>query len=57
MILIEAWRDFEEENGNEADQELILKNMPARVKKRRKIETADGSVRMICSLCFCELLT
>eukprot|EP01128_Nolandella_sp_AFSM9_P004188 TRINITY_DN1840_c0_g1_i1.p1 TRINITY_DN1840_c0_g1~~TRINITY_DN1840_c0_g1_i1.p1 ORF type:complete len:575 (-),score=90.13 TRINITY_DN1840_c0_g1_i1:74-1798(-) len=43
VILIEAWRDFEEEYGSEADQDEIRKNMPARVKKRRKIETGDGS--------------
>lgn len=61
VILIEAWRDFEEMHGSQEDQEVefclymlrsclitqvIMKNMPARVKKRRKIETNDGSVRI-----------
>lgn len=43
LMLLEAWRDFEEENA--ADEKSIAKVkdlMPKRVKRRRKIESSDG---------------
>eukprot|EP01125_Pyxidicula_operculata_P005790 TRINITY_DN2020_c0_g3_i1.p1 TRINITY_DN2020_c0_g3~~TRINITY_DN2020_c0_g3_i1.p1 ORF type:complete len:664 (-),score=171.71 TRINITY_DN2020_c0_g3_i1:1320-3311(-) len=42
VVLIEAWREFEEEFGDKESKEKVIKNMPTRVKKRRKIQTADG---------------
>merc|ERR1712112_27067 len=39
----EAWRDFEREDGDEKSQAEVHQLMPRRVKKRRKIETDDGS--------------
>merc|ERR1712130_1068447 len=39
----EAWADFESEEGDEKSQAQVGDLMPRRVKKRRKIETDDGS--------------
>merc|ERR1712059_91928 len=38
-----AWKDFEREDGDEKSQAQVGELMPRRVKKRRKIETEDGS--------------
>ncbi|PIK60199.1 putative crooked neck-like protein 1 isoform X2 [Apostichopus japonicus] len=43
LVLLEAWKDFEEELGTEDSLENVQKLMPKRVKKRRQIETEDGS--------------
>jgi len=43
LMLLEAWRDFESEDGSEKDQAQVAELMPRRVKKRRKIEAEDGS--------------
>merc|ERR1712130_896476 len=43
LMLLEAWRDFEREEGTEKSQSQVADLMPRRVKKRRKIETEDGS--------------
>merc|ERR1719309_687248 len=42
-MLLEAWRDFENEEGDEKSQAQVAELIPRRVKKRRKIETEDGS--------------
>ena len=42
-MLLEAWSDFESEEGDEKSQAQVGDLMPRRVKKRRKIETEDGS--------------
>merc|ERR1712241_1658199 len=42
-MLLEAWTDFESEDGDEKSQAQVGDLMPRRVKKRRKIETEDGS--------------
>jgi len=42
LMLMEAWRSFEEELGSEETLQQVLKMMPKRVKKRRKIVTDDG---------------
>ena len=42
-MLLEAWTDFESEDGDEKSQAQGADLMPRRVKKRRKIETEDGS--------------
>ena len=42
-MLLEAWADFEVEEGDEKSQAQVADLMPRRVKKRRKIETEDGS--------------
>nr|XP_042906923.1 crooked neck-like protein 1 isoform X1 [Parasteatoda tepidariorum] len=43
MMLLEAWKDFEEEYGDERSKQTVEKQMPKRVKKRRKVQTDDGS--------------
>ena len=43
LMLLEAWTDFETEEGDEKSQAQVQDLMPRRVKKRRKIETEDGS--------------
>ena len=43
LMLLEAWADFESEEGDEKSQAQVGDLMPRRVKKRRKIETDDGS--------------
>ena len=43
LMLLEAWRDFEREEGDEKGQAQVAELMPRRVKKRRKIEAEDGS--------------
>jgi len=42
VVLIEAWRDFEAECGDKNTLAEVTKNLPSRVKKRRKIFGADG---------------
>lgn len=41
-MLLESWRDFEKEHGDENSQESIQKKMPRRVKKKRKVYLEDG---------------
>merc|ERR1712227_707893 len=43
LMLLEAWAEFESEEGDEKSQAQVGELMPRRVKKRRKIETDDGS--------------
>merc|ERR1712088_1293489 len=38
-----AWRDFEREDGDEKSQAEVQQLLPRRVKKRRKVQTEDGS--------------
>lgn len=42
VLLLEAWRDFEKESGDEESLEKVLKKMPRRVKKRQKIVSETG---------------
>ena len=43
LMLLEAWRDFEEENGDDSAQRDVRDLMPKRVKKRRRVEDEDGN--------------
>ncbi|XP_072032048.1 crooked neck-like protein 1 [Amphiura filiformis] len=43
MMLLEAWKDFENECGDESTLAKVQEQMPKKVKKRRKIQTEDGS--------------
>lgn len=43
VILLEAWRDFEKESGNEESLQKVLDKMPRRVKKRQKIISEQGT--------------
>lgn len=42
VVLLEAWRDFEGQNGTEETFEKVLDKMPRRVKKRQKIVSESG---------------
>ena len=42
-MLLEAWRDFEKEHGDEKSRESVQKRMPRRVKKKRKVYREDGT--------------
>ena len=42
-MFLEAWRDFEKENGDESSLGKVQKKMPRRVKKKRKVFREDGS--------------
>ncbi|RWS26013.1 crooked neck-like protein 1 [Leptotrombidium deliense] len=43
LLLLEAWHEFEEEYGSDRHKEIVRNEMPQKVKKRRKIQTEDGS--------------
>lgn len=43
LMLLEAWLEFEMQNGDEQSLANIRKQMPKKVKKRRKIQADDGS--------------
>nr|CAJ38789.1 crooked neck protein [Platynereis dumerilii] len=43
VMLIEAWREFENEYGDEESQASVQKKMPDKVKRRRKVIAEDGS--------------
>lgn len=47
LMLLEAWRDFEQEFGTDTQQERVRKLMPEKVKKRRKLTAEDG----VCNVC------
>lgn len=42
LMLLEAWRAFEEEFGTAATKDRIDKLMPEKIKKRRKLQAEDG---------------
>lgn len=43
QMLLESWQEFEHDNGNIETQNHVEKLMPEKIKKRRKIQTEDGS--------------
>merc|ERR1711915_445769 len=42
LMLLEAWKEFEKEDGDERSRKVVDDLMPRRVKKRRKIQSEDG---------------
>ncbi|GFO15887.1 pre-mRNA-splicing factor clf1 [Plakobranchus ocellatus] len=42
LVLLEAWQALEEAAGDEKSAQEVEKQMPQKVKKRRKIQTEDG---------------
>jgi len=44
LLLLEAWQEFEEEQGDDITQGKVRNLMPKRIKKRRKIESDDPEV-------------
>ncbi|CAG2250098.1 CLF1 [Mytilus edulis] len=43
LMLLESWQEFESDNGDEETRKHVDKLMPQKIKKRRKIQTEDGS--------------
>ncbi|KDR21387.1 Protein crooked neck [Zootermopsis nevadensis] len=43
VLLLEAWRDFETQNGDDESLENVMRRMPRRVRKRQKVQADDGS--------------
>ncbi|XP_013784144.1 crooked neck-like protein 1 isoform X1 [Limulus polyphemus] len=43
LMLLEAWKDFEETYGDDLSREKVEKQLPKKVKKRRKIQTETGA--------------
>ena len=43
VMLLEAWRDFEKEQGDGTSLEQVRSKLPRRIKKRRKVYREDGS--------------
>uniref|UniRef100_A0A3B3ZTV5 Pre-mRNA-splicing factor Syf1-like N-terminal HAT-repeats domain-containing protein n=1 Tax=Periophthalmus magnuspinnatus TaxID=409849 RepID=A0A3B3ZTV5_9GOBI len=43
LMLLEAWRDFENQFGSTQNQDRVRKLLPEKVKKRRKVTAEDGS--------------
>lgn len=43
LLLLEAWKQFEAEKGDEVSKQKVEAEMPKRVKKRRKVQTEDGA--------------
>ena len=41
--ILETWKKFEDENGNEEQQAAIKKRLPKKIKKRRAVQLEDGS--------------
>ena len=42
LMLLEAWRDFELQYGDDSSRHAVNNLLPKRVKKRRRIQTQDG---------------
>jgi len=42
VMLLESWKNFEEEFGTDTTKERIDKLMPEKIKKRRKLQAEDG---------------
>lgn len=43
LLLLEAWKQFEEKHGDEQSLQEVEKLMPKRIKKRRPIQSEDGT--------------
>merc|ERR1712038_761457 len=44
LLLLEAWQEFEDEQGDDSTRVKVQNLMPKRIKKRRKIESDDPEV-------------
>jgi len=42
VLLLEAWRDFETQHGDNESLEKVMQKMPRRVKKRQRVHADDG---------------
>eukprot|EP00163_Fabomonas_tropica_P026248 TRINITY_DN4741_c1_g1_i18.p1 TRINITY_DN4741_c1_g1~~TRINITY_DN4741_c1_g1_i18.p1 ORF type:complete len:543 (+),score=126.16 TRINITY_DN4741_c1_g1_i18:187-1815(+) len=44
VMLLEAWKEFEDTHGTEEEVKAVAERMPKKIKKRRDIKTEDGLV-------------
>lgn len=42
LMLLESWRDYEQEFGSLSTRERVRKLLPEKVKRRRKLTAEDG---------------
>jgi crooked neck len=42
VLLLEAWRDFETQNGDDESLDSVMQRMPRRVRKRQRVQADDG---------------
>lgn len=42
VLLLEAWRTFEETHGDESSLEKVKQRMPRRIKRRQRVQAEDG---------------
>lgn len=42
VLLLEAWRNFEETHGDDISQEKVKQRMPRRIKRRQRVQAEDG---------------
>jgi len=42
VMVLEAWKEFEEANGSDSDVKAVEEMMPKQIRKRRKIQAEDG---------------
>lgn len=47
LMLLESWREFEQEFGTFAQKDRVRKLLPEKVKKRRKLTAEDGVSGMV----------
>lgn len=50
LMLLESWRNFEEEFGTESNKERVDKLMPEKIKKRKKLQAEDGVSAQVAGL-------
>ena len=43
LMIVEAWKEYEEANGDEKSLQEVEKLVPKQIRKRKKIQTEDGA--------------
>ena len=63
VLLLEAWRDFETQHGDNESLEKVMQKMPRRVKKRQRVHADDGVSYLffwyravLCNWCWWEVV-
>jgi crooked neck len=46
VMVLEAWQEFEQANGEENECKIVENLMPKQIRKRRKIQADDGVIRV-----------
>lgn len=53
VLLLEAWREFEGEHGDEESRAKLQSRLPRRIKRRQRVQADDG---VSVWLCFVKVL-